>query len=349
MKKRKIVVSALCVILLFTFLLYILSLLLRPKYVNSMRDGAITGEYYLEADAGNLHDVIFLGDCEAYECIVPPILWNEFGIRSFVRGSPGQSIWQSYFLLCEIFKYEKPKVVFLNVYALRYGEPQREEYNRLTLDTMRNSYLKNQAIRQSMTKEENFISYYIPVLRYHGRWSELTRDDVKYIFNTPKVSHNGYIMQKGVMGVSMTEEEMRIEAYKQMYLPSIPEVCFDYVDKMQKLCTENGSELVLIKSPTNSPRYWWYDEWESEVCEYAIDRGITYRNFICDGDIGIDWQSDTYDGGVHLNVWGAEKFTRYLGEILSEDFLIASHKNNAQISEIWNKKYDEYISERDRE
>ena len=335
--------------ILFCVLLYLLSLLLRPKYVNNMKDGAITGEYYSEVDNKNYHDAIFLGDCEVYESIAPPILWNDFGIRSFVRGSPGQSIWQSYCLLCEVFEYEKPGLVVLSVYALRYGEPQKEEYNRLTLDTMRSSYIKDRAIKLSLTKKESYMSYYIPVLRYHSRWSELTPDDIKYMFNTPKVSHNGYIMQKGIMGVSMKEDEQRLEAYRQIYSPKFPELCFEYVDKMQNLCRENGAELVLIKSPVNSPRYWWYDEWESEVCEYAKNRGIPYYNFIGDKGIGLDWQSDTYDGGVHLNLYGAEKFTKYLGGILSADFCVASHKDNEAITKLWNEKFDVYIKERDME
>lgn len=41
-------------------------------------------------------------------------------------------------------------------------------------------------IKASMTDEENFVDYIFPLLRYHSRWSELTKDDVKHIFPKTK-------------------------------------------------------------------------------------------------------------------------------------------------------------------
>ena len=39
--------------------------------------------------------------------------------------------------------------------------------------------------------------------------------------------------------------------------------------------------------------------------------GIDYAE-----EMGLDMTTDTYDKGVHLNVYGAEKCSRFLGEIL---------------------------------
>ena len=61
---------------------------------------------------------------------------------------------------------------------LKYNEPQREEYNRMTLDGMRWSVSKVQAIRASMLPEEHFIDYVFPLLRYLCRVSELTSYDL---------------------------------------------------------------------------------------------------------------------------------------------------------------------------
>jgi hypothetical protein len=84
---------------------------------------------------------------------------------------------------------------------------------------------------------------------------------------------------------------------------------------MRELCEDSGVELILVKSPTNSWRYPWYDEWDAEIREYATEQGISYYNFIGVLDIGLDMTQDTYDGGAHLNVYGAEKLTAYFGAI----------------------------------
>ena len=117
----------------------------------------------------------------------------------------------------------------------------------------------------------------------------------------------------------------------------------EYLEKMRVLCEKNGSELVLIKAPTNSRGYWWYDEWEEQINEYAAKNNVAYYNFIPLADeMGIDWQTDTYDGGLHLNVYGAEKFTEYLGDLLAKNHGLTSSKNDAESATVWNAYLEEY-------
>ena len=175
--------------------LYLLQRLLMPKYAADVVEGALIAEYYEEEKD---HDVIFIGDCEVYENFSPVVLWRDYGINSYIRGSPQQLIWQSYYLLEDTLRYEKPQAVIFNVLAMQYNEPQREAYNRMTLEGMRWSRSKADAIRASMTQEEHFLDYVFPLLRYHSRWSELGAEDVRYMFSSPKVSHNGYYMRVDV-------------------------------------------------------------------------------------------------------------------------------------------------------
>lgn len=336
MKKRRIV----CVVIslaVFLTLWCFATELTRPKYMASSREGALIGEYYLESDAGSKHDVIFVGDCEVYECFVPPILWEDYGIRSYVRGSPGQLIWQSYYLLEEMLGYETPKVVVFNVLSMKYGEPQKEAYNRMAIDGMRISSSKISAIRASMSDKESFASYLFPLLRYHSRISQLEKEDIEYLFRREKVSHNGYMMKVGV-------GPMEIGAVEELIDYSLPKISFDYLDKMRVLCEQNQVELVLIKSPTNTWKYWWYDEWDRQIRDYAEKNQIDYYNLINE-EIGIDPSGDYFDG-VHLNVFGAEKLSRFFGRILSEKYLSGQLCRDPSVSEIWDGKVAEYYNEK---
>ena len=331
MKKR--ILIGISAVLILIILLGLVQALVRPKYITNP-EGALSGEYY--ADKGG-HDVIFVGDCEVYESFVPSVLWEEYGITSYVRGSAQQLAWHSYYLLEETFRYETPKVVVYNVLALKYGVPQNEAYNRMTLDTMKWSASKIQAINASMTDEENFADYLFPIFRYHSRITDLVSDDFKYWFTEPPhVSDNGYLMQTAIVPMEDEDEEGR-----ELLDYTLPETSFEYLEKMRQLCEENGSELVLVKAPTNSWGYYWYDEWEEQVVAYAESKGLTYYNFIplCD-EIGIDWSVDTYDAGMHLNVYGAEKLSVYFGRILSEDHGIESRKSEPDTAQRW----DNYLN-----
>lgn len=334
MKKR--IIISLAAILVIALLLTLLGALVTPKYTDN-KEGALISEYYAEAGG---HDVIFVGDCEVYESFVPAILWEEYGISSYIRGSAQQLVWHSYYLLEETLKYETPKAVVFNVMAMKYGEPQSEAYNRMTLDGMRWSGSKVDAIRASMTEDESFVEYIFPLLRFHSRITELTADDFKYAFSSPKVSHSGYLMQKGV--VPQTDFSAGRE-----YDLDIDENAWRYLDMMRELCAERGIELILVKAPTNFWAYWWHEERDAQIVEYAAEHSLAYYNFIPKAEeIGIDWSTDTYDAGAHLNVYGAEKLTRYFGEILSSSHGLADKRGDSALAMAWAPRLEAYYKDR---
>ncbi len=338
---KKTLILCTCILLVTALLLGFVQMLVTPKYMTSSRDGALIGEYYREKTP---HDVVFIGDCEVYECFTPPTLWQEYGITSFVRGSAQQLIWQSYYLLEETLRRETPKAVVFNVLSIKYGEPQSEAYNRMTLDGMQWSASKIGAIRASMTKEESILTYAFPLLRFHSRWSDLTAEDWEYLFHRDTVSHNGYLMQTSVSPKTSDREGRPLADY------TLPAVGFDYLEKMRTLCEEKGVDFILIKAPTNSWKYYWYDEWDAQIVSWANEKGVDYYNFIpLDEEIGLDWSTDTYDGGVHLNVYGAEKLTSYFGKILAEKYGITDRRGETELDAVWAEKLAAYQKERNGE
>ncbi|MBP1754259.1 MAG: putative rane protein [Firmicutes bacterium] len=320
---------------LFTILiLVLLQRLLMPKYISTIHEGNLIAEYYDEVKE---HEVIFIGDCEVFSNISPITLWEQYGITSYIRGSAQQLIWQSYYLLEDTLRYEKPKVVVYNVLAMKYNEPQKEAYNRLTLDGMRLSVPKLRAIKASMMEDEAFITYLVPLLRYHSRWSELTEEDFKYMFHRDTLSHNGYLMRIDTKPVTVVPKGKKLPDYR--FGPN----SYDYLERMTKLCKENDIELVLIKSPSVYP--YWYEEWDEQIVEYARENELTYINFLKYVDeIGIDYNTDTYDGGLHMNLSGAEKFTSYLGQLLKEKYPLPDQRKDKRLTKIWQKKMDFYYA-----
>ena len=339
-KKIRTAIACVAVVLVLTVILGFVQALVVPKYMSSSLEGNLISEYYKETTS---HDVLFVGDCEVYECFTPPTLWEEYGITSYVRGSAQQLVWQSYYLLEEMLDMETPKVVVFNVLALKYGEPQNEAYNRMTLDGMRWSQKKLDAIRASMTEDETLWSYFFPLLRFHSRWKELAAEDFRYLFSRDTVSHNGYLMQTEIKPMESVIDPFPLADY------TLPATSMEYLEKMRVLCAERGVELVLIKAPTNSWRYYWYDEWDAQVSAYADRCGLDYYNFIplCE-EIGIDWSTDTYDAGAHLNVYGAEKLTSYFGEILSSQYGVADRRGDGNLSVIWAEKVLAYKTEKQK-
>lgn len=319
--------------------LYLLEKLLVPKYMNNVVEGNLIAAYYEEEKD---HDVVFIGDCEVYENFVPAVLWEEFGINSYIRGSAQQLIWQSYYLLEDTLRYEKPDVVIFNVLSLKYNEPQKEAYNRMSLEGMKWSSSKVKAISASMLEEEQFLDYVFPILRYHSRITELTKEDFQYLFHRDNLFYNGYYMRIDVKPAEHVPEGKKLADYQ------FGDNAYDYLDKMVELCEEKDIELILIKAPSLYP--YWYDEWEVQMEDYASEKGLTYINFLeLTEECGLDFATDTYDAGLHLNLSGAIKTTNYLGKVLQEEYGLSSRAGEKHLSSVWKDKLEDYYAEIERQ
>ncbi len=337
-KAKKFISIALCVLLACTGL-FLLQRLLVPKYVDGIVEGAFVAEYYQDVPD---HDVLFVGDCEVYENFSPAVLWTEYGINSYIRGSAEQYIWQSYYLLEDALRYETPKLVVFNIQSLQFNESQREAYNRMSLEGMRWSPTKVRAIFASMLPEEHFIEYVFPILRYHSRISELQATDLEYMFHSRPVTHNGYYMRVDVRPAENVPTGKPLADYR------FGDKAWQHLDMMVELCEKKGVELLFIKAPSLYP--YWYPQYEEQVEAYAAEHGIRYINFLeLQEETGIDYNTDTYDGGLHMNLSGAEKLARWIGQVMRDDYGVPDRRGDAELAARWEEKLAAYEAEKEEQ
>lgn len=335
-KKRnwKPLISVIAAVLILVLLLGFFTRLVQPKYMTELVEGSMVSQYYHEIHD---HDVIFLGDSQIYAQFSPMEIYRQTGIVSYLRASPQQLIWHSYHLLKETLRYETPKAVVLSVNSLRYSEPQNEAYNRLVLDKMRWSTEKWDMIQASMMDDEDVWHYIFPLLRYHSRITELTREDWDYLFTEVNNFHNGFLINKEVKPMDALPTMKPLRDYQ------FSDVCYGYLDKIRLLCQENGIELILVKSPSQYP--FWYEEYDQQMKDYAAKHGLTYYNLMNDVEImGIDFQTDTYDGGLHVNLAGATKLSRHFAALLEENHDLPDRRTDPVIAARYEEKlalYDE--------
>ena len=314
-------------IIVFSLVFFGFQRLLVPKYASEVFEGNLIREYYSSAKA---FDLIFLGDCEVYANFSPVTLWEEFGITSFIRGAPQQLVWHSYYLLRDTLRFETPKVVVFNVLAMQYNEPQSEPYNRLNLDGMRNSSVRLRAIATSRTENEDWSSYIFPLFRYKDRWRELSKEDITYFCENPQVSVNGFMIRCDIKPVGFLPDPIRRADY------TFGDKAYYYLERMVELTIANDINLVLIKAPALFP--FWYDDWDAQMTAFAKKHDLMYINMLDHiDDMGIDFNIDTFNAGLHLNVFGAQKAARFMGNVLTDNFLLFDHKRNPDTVQIWNE------------
>ena len=87
----------------------------------------------------------------------------------------------------------------------------------------------------------------------------------------------------------------------------------------------------------------WWPQWDKQIEAYAEKHDLTYWNFLdYQEEIGIDWNTDTYDTGLHLNVYGAEKMSKFFGQLLVDTFDLPDRRSDEKLSAVWAEKVETY-------
>lgn len=290
-------------LLVLGLLLIPVSLLLCPK--NNTEEAGILYPSAAEilSQPENSVDVLFLGDSEAYSSFVPLSLWQQTGIPSFVCSSLDQKTYETVELLQTALSCQKPRLVVLETNVLYRVYP-------------------------STDRLAPMVESRIPALRYHDRWKSLTKAD---FFSLPHFTAEsplrGYHLLLTAQSAD-TDGYMRpMEEWEPLSRSNLGDL-----RKIRDLCRENGAELLLFSAP--SPANWTMRR-HNTVTDTAESLGVPY----IDGnllDLGIDWNTDTYDGGDHLNYRGAQKVTAWLGTYLADTYPLENRRSDDRFAQ-WDR------------
>ena len=328
--KLKFFGKAVAFLTIFAVLAQLVGIIVTPKWIGEDTEWEpatrMTEGFYDEPK--NSIDVVFLGSSLIYRGISPITLWNDYGITGYDCGSSVQRMWISYYYLEEVLNYQSPKAVVLNMNGITDDTPNDEDRNRKALDYLRPSGTKLQAVAASMSGKEHFADYLFPLLRYHSRWENLTEDDFSYL------SSDRHYFAKGQ---DLQFESTAYQPPKGWLNPTgqtakAGKKAEAYFEKIVSLCKSKGISLLLIDMV--SPARFSYETHNLNE-SLAKKFGLPYVDFnFCADAVGLDWNTDLRDQGVHLNVAGAEKFTRYLGSYLMGHYSLPDRRNS-EMKKIW--------------
>ncbi len=266
----------------------------------------------IATEPDNSIDMIVLGDSESYTSVSPLEIWRERGYSSYVCGQPGQKVQETYYMLRHALEKQSPKVVMLET-NLMFRDP---------------GLLKN--IQTSVTES---LRYYIPIFRYHNLWKMILDD------NTKNDDYKGFTIRDGVKACNSGKEDEYMKETSDV--EQIPETVRTYMKKIRRLCEEHNAELILVSAP--SPRNYNYKK-HNAIQTYADQNGLPYLDLnLKVKELGMDWETDSYDRGDHLNLYGARKVSGYLGKYIGEKFDMPDRRQENAYQE-WNRLSEKYLA-----
>ena len=262
--------------------------------------------------------VLFMGSSHVVRAFSPQELYNTYGLTSYNLASEEQSMLVTYFWLKEALRTQSPKAVVVDTYFLfdyRPKEPLNasEGNTRKAIDPMRMSRVKAQAIREicELDPEQNPLSYYFPLLRYHDRWKEFNPSELS------QRSQPGLMGYKPDFGMSDVSNFEPFSADGGKIMPMMP-LMQEYLDRMTALCKEHDIRLILVKTPAPGQTA----EKHNALLRYADEHDLDLIDFnesdVYYGGIDFWFETDCCDN-EHANHWGAVKLTEYLGEFLTSE------------------------------
>lgn len=284
-------------------------------------------------------DVVYLGTSQFHMGITPLEIWNKYGITGASFTSSANRAWLAYYMLEEILKYQNPKVVVLDAAIIRGGN-NNVVGNRRIISQFRFSPLKFEALYNCLELEGKSIDEMINIssefFAYHDRWDSLTQYDFAGDVSS-------YAYQKGyLLTTSYTpHSDMDYEEYHTPVIFEIEDQTKVYMEKIKKLCDEKQIEIMVTKLPSEmwNPTYseiveGWSNENQALFLDMTQKKNLRKMNF--------DVERDYFDFN-HVNYFGAELVSDYLGNYLTENYEF--DEKSEKTKSAWDadyKKYEDY-------
>jgi len=354
------------------FLMVILQLIFMPKRVPfDKTNDAGKMRYYLGEEKNSI-DVLIFGTSHPSRGILPMEMYEAYGIKSYNLATSVQPIEATYYTLREALKNQKPKVIIWDVSNLYIDYADSSRW-KMAMDEMPVGKNKELLVKEYLKKfnddynqwgGESPVDLLFPLMEYHTRWKELTKEDFNILKNNRHYfAKGGQVNSMIFKGISVDDMnsmanelvqniqrdvyEYNDEGYREfheediLYQAEVPETNIEWLLKIKKLCDDNEMHFLAVKIPSSDfpqlyPSAWTMEKY-NKTCMLCGEYGIRYYDFLYDADMHFDYEKDSCDSGAHLNLYGARKVSLELGGYLKEHYGLSGEHN-----EQWDRDFISY-------
>lgn len=305
------------------------------SYIQDNAAQQIVTGYYDEAP--HTIDVLYLGASTMRNGISSLEMWSEYGFTGYSRATSIQIPAISYYLLLETLERHDLKAVVIDattLTALTNNTAEMDGKYHEAVDYMPYSKYKTQiidAISEDIGIDK--MDFFLPLYRYHDRWSELEEQDYTYREWQDEYFYKGQYPIIKTYKYKFPDDYMQPSAVQDTDFALRPEASY-YFNKMIELCNARGIVFTIIKTPVGT----W--DWNKHdiIQKYADANNVRFIDFnLPSVQKEIDFQagSDFCDEGRHPNIIAAQKMSRYLGKILSENCAFEDKRNDDKYAGWW--------------
>jgi hypothetical protein len=326
-------------IIIFIYFYYFLTIFKKP--INYQLDN-ISGIY---AERKNSLDMVYIGGSAAFVYYSPIDAYKNYGISSYDYAVDTIQAELYPTMIKELLKTQKPKVVVIDARAFQYREkdlkPNEISY-RVFLRGFKYNLDRYKLINKIVPKylKQGTLTYHLDLGLYHTEESPPSFiKTFNIMFDKNKNLDKGFYLVPKAMNIYKydrdTKEELKIASESEKLLNEL----LDYLEK-------RNVKALFVVSP--------YQQIKREKMQFNyIAKIVKSRNqdFLDANDyidqIKLDFTYDFYNGS-HVNIYGAEKYTKFLSEYLIKKYNLPDRRGDKLYDEDFNNlipKWNQNVEE----
>ncbi len=278
-------------------------------------------------------DILILGNSHADGGISPVQMEEEFylscdeKISIFNYALFGMRMEQMYFFVKELLKTQTPKLILLETYAFcPLADEHREILARRAFDVLPLSRNKVEAINYCVLEDR--WSYYIPFMKYHTRWKEISVEDVSILYDRSLWEMAGkYGSRSDGLCPDPGDGWFEQEAPSTDEIREITSTEKECLEKMLLLLREKEVQLLFVSVP-------YKEQMGLNSMEMMKINNYLRENYVDDNKIRLldmnrmwrklEFNYDDLSNEGHVNKRGALKVTNCLSKYLEMNYDICA-------------------------
>lgn len=295
-------------------LLVPLSYAVRPlDQQNKGTRNRITGFYAEQEDSLN---VVIVGSSAIYRFINNVHIYENEDITSYNFATASLSVFLIEDVIDEILKTQSPELLVIDIrqYFKTNDDVIDEKPTQYLYNNMKYSGTRIKMVNR-LYRDLNVIEripYYFDIALYHDNWDQILKYGTEYMTNEREHP------MKGVQIVDQVKAFDQVNVEHVTEEKAISEAAEEALRALLEKCKNENIQVMFLCTPYKVSEN---RQMESNYARRIVESyGFDYldMNLVID-DIGLDFATDFYDSD-HVNVWGSDKVSAYLGDYLSENY-----------------------------
>jgi hypothetical protein len=288
-------------------------------------------------------DMVCIGGSVCWMGWAPYEAWHFAGLASYTYGLSALDSFYVLPILKEVLAHQSPNLLMIDLRPFQYNgiRPKKKETGLMLLSTMPllspNRYevaIKAYRNADNLTEMDTIDTFLFDLMRYHTNWAKLNGDSIRWAIPGRSVYNTkGFRILTGQAYFPLYDRSSVTDTE-----PVDPRGEADLRELLAYLKAHNQKALFLVVS---------YQETIQERMQYNYlaeiirSEGFDYLNANdFNARMALDDETDLFNEN-HLNLFGAEKFTRTVAEYLKAHYALPDHRSDPAYGD-WETGYRDW-------